>query len=113
MGRRVKTLVSVVFMLDIPLRRKLTAGFALCVTFMAVGVLPASAHHPLLSSAVVCNEQTGDYDVTWTIANGNFGGSIMTLEQSSRLAVPLSSYGPNQSKSYSESLPGSITGATT
>jgi hypothetical protein len=112
MGSRVKTLLFAVVRVG-TLKRKLTAGIALCLTFMAVGVLPAFAHQPTLSSAVVCNEQTGDYDVTWTIANGNFGGSIMTLEQSSRPAVPLSSYAPNESKSYVESLPGSTTGATT
>ena len=90
----------------IPLPRKLAAGIALCLTFMAVGVLPAFAHHPVVSSGVVCNEQTGSYDVTWIIANGNWEGRTMTLDQSSRPVVPLSSYAPDESKSYSESFQG-------
>jgi hypothetical protein len=113
MDSPIKALFFAVVARGVPLRRKVMVVFALCLAFMSVGVLPAFAHHPILSSAVVCNEETGDYDVTWTIANGDFGGSIMTLEESSRSAVPLSSYAPNESKSYVESLPGSTSGATT
>ncbi|HEX5937137.1 MAG TPA: hypothetical protein VFZ75_05535 [Actinomycetota bacterium] len=113
MNNRLKALFFAVVMVGFPHRRKLMAGIALCLAFMAIGVLPAFAHHPTLSSVVVCNEQTGDYDVTWTIANGDFQGRTMTLDQSSRTAVPLSSYAPNESKSYSESLPGDTSGVTT
>ncbi len=66
-----------------------------------------------MSSAVACNEQTGNYDVSWTVSNGDWEGRTMTLDQSSRPAVPLSSYAPNESKSYTESLPGDTTGTTT
>ena len=111
MASRVKTLLSA--LLHIPLQRKVITGFALCLVFMAVGVLPAFAHNAVLTGSVVCNEETGDYDVTWTITNSAAQGSVMTLEESNRQAVPLSTFAPNETKSYVESLPGSTTGATT
>jgi uncharacterized repeat protein (TIGR01451 family) len=108
---RSKTLLLV--MLHFPLRRKLAAGFVFCLAFMAVGVLPAFAHNAVLTGSVVCNEETGDYDVTWTITNSAAQGSVMTLEESNRQAVPLSTFAPNETKTYVESLPGSTTGTTT
>ena len=95
--------------------RSATIGLAglLCIAFVGIGTLPAYAHHPMVSSDVVCNSQTQTYDVTWTVANGNWEGRTMTLDQSSRAAVPLSSYAPDETKTYTESLPGTTLGTTT
>ncbi len=93
--------------------KKLGAAIALCVAIMGVTALPAFAHHPTVSGDIVCNEQTGRYDVTWTVANGNWENRTMTLDQSDRSVVPLSSYAPSESKSYDESLPGTTSGETT
>ncbi len=92
-----------------------TIGLAglLCIAFVGIGTLPAYAHHPMVSSNVVCNSETQSYDVTWTVANGNWEGRIMTLDQSTRAAVPLSSYAPDETKTYTESLPGTTPGTTT
>jgi uncharacterized repeat protein (TIGR01451 family) len=95
------------------LLKKLGAGVALCVTFVGITALPAIAHHPIVSGKLVCNVQTGNYDVTWTVSNGNWENRVMTLDQSNRAAVPLSSYAPNESKVYTESLPGNTNGSTT
>jgi uncharacterized repeat protein (TIGR01451 family) len=93
--------------------KKLGAAIALCVAIMGVTALPAFAHHPTVSGGIVCNEQTGSYDVTWTVANGNWENRTMTLDQSNSSAVPPSSFAPNESKSYNESLPGTTSGTTT
>jgi uncharacterized repeat protein (TIGR01451 family) len=95
--------------------RLATIGLAglLCIAFVGIGTLPAYAHHPMVSSNVVCNSQTQTYDVTWTVANGNWEGRTMTLDQSTRAAVPLSSYAPDETKTYTESLPGTTLGTTT
>lgn len=93
--------------------KKLGAALAMCTIIVGVTAIPAFAHHPIVSGNIVCNEQTGNYDVTWTVANGNWEGRTMTLDQSNRSAVPLSSYAPDESKSYTESLPGTTTGTTT
>jgi uncharacterized repeat protein (TIGR01451 family) len=95
--------------------RLATIGLAglLCIAFVGIGTLPAYAHHPMVSSDVVCDSETQTYDVTWTVANGNWEGRTMTLDQSTRAAVPLSSYAPDETKTYTESLPGTTLGTTT
>jgi uncharacterized repeat protein (TIGR01451 family) len=93
--------------------KKLGAAMAMCVLIVGVTALPAFAHHPTLTGSIVCNEQSATYDVTWTVSNGNWENRTMTLDQSNRSVVPLSSYAPDESKSYSESLPGTTSGVTT
>jgi hypothetical protein len=88
------------------LLKKLGTALALCMAIMGVTALPAFAHHPTVSGDIVCNEQNGTYDVTWRVANGNWENRTMTLDRSNRSIVPLSSYAPDESKSYTESLPG-------
>jgi hypothetical protein len=39
---------------------------------------PASAHHPIVSGEAVCNEDTGKFDVTWSIGNSE-DDKVMTF----------------------------------
>ena len=48
---------------------------------------PASAHHTTISGEGVCNEQTGLYDVTWTVENWRYDVPV-TITESSRDVVP-------------------------
>lgn len=55
--------------------------------FAVVGLAsPASAHHPNVDGEAVCNEETGKFDVTWTIGNSE-RHKVMTFT-TSRDSVP-------------------------
>ncbi len=47
---------------------------------------PASAHHPIVSGAAVCDEETGRFDVTWSIGNSE-SDKVMTFT-TDRSSVP-------------------------
>ena len=65
------------------------AGRALRALLVVVMVLPligyfapaASAHHPILSVDGICNPEAGEWEITWTVANGNWSGRTMTVDQ--------------------------------
>lgn len=53
------------------LRRALavTGAAALGLTASLAVASPASAHHPIVSGQAVCDTETGNWKVTWTVAN--------------------------------------------
>jgi uncharacterized repeat protein (TIGR01451 family) len=86
----------------------------LLVLALAMGIIPlmqgvASAHNIIVNGTVVCNAQTGDFDITWSVRNSqNKPGQDMTLTASNRASVPIgSAFAPGQTRTFSESVPGS------
>ncbi|NOY54528.1 MAG: hypothetical protein GXP34_00895 [Actinobacteria bacterium] len=65
------------------------AGQALRAILVVVLVVPligyfapaASAHHPILSVDAGCSAESGEWEITWTVANGNWSGRVMTVDQ--------------------------------
>lgn len=61
--------------------------------FLLLIATPAQAHHPIVQGAGICNQQTGLYDVTWTVANSENvaspGDRDMTITASNRASVPV------------------------
>jgi hypothetical protein len=51
------------------------------MSLMVIFARPAQAHHPILRVESVCNVETGDIEVTWFLANGNWQGRNMTVDQ--------------------------------
>ena len=56
-------------------------GTITVVVLLLVGLLPtiALAHHPILSVEGECNPETLQWDITWTVANGDWSGRGVTL----------------------------------
>ena len=92
------------------MRKHTWAGRALRALFVGILVLPllgyfaptASAHHPILSVDAGCSIQSGEWTVTWTVANGDWSDRTMTVDkvdysdgQLSNIAVGLI-LGPNE-----------------
>lgn len=85
---------------------------AIVMVSLVAGLMPASAHHPIVSGSAVCNSD-GNWEVTWVVKNGNWEDRSMTLNSVSR-SVPGISAGmvvaPNGSVSGTETLPGTTSG---
>ena len=59
----------------------LLATVGVLMSLMVIFAQPAQAHHPILGVGAVCNVETGDIEVTWSLANGNWNGRTMTVDQ--------------------------------
>ena len=109
------------------MRKHTWAGRALRAVVVGILVLPllgyfaptASAHHPILSVDAGCTVESGEWTVTWTVANGDWSGRTMTVDQVdypdgqlSNIAVGLT-LGPNAFTSDTVHYPLSDTGVKT
>jgi len=59
----------------------LLAAVGVLMSLMVIFAQPAQAHHPILGVESVCNDETGKIEVTWSLANGDWGGRSMTVDQ--------------------------------
>lgn len=77
------------------------------VGFLILSATPALAWDATASGSARCDEETGEWVVTWTINNDPNEDEIATITESDRASVPVGSTIPAESSvSFTERLPG-------
>lgn len=94
--------------------RKYVLLTALTLLGLLIFVSTVFAHHPEVSGRAVCNTQTGDYQITWTVENSeSAAGRTMTIVSATRGSGYASTVAPSGSTQGTEIVGGTTNGTLT